>query len=359
MRLPARSLCLCVMALLPIGAWAADKPLSVDREETAAEKLRKSLDRVRDLEITDRSLDDAVNQLRELTGLNFILDRAAVPAAPSRGLGSGMLLLSYGHLNIGGQFHQTPLRVALNKMLRTHNLTHVLVGDTIYITTAEKAIDRQLEQTVSVNIEKMALRDALKRLSRETGANVVLDPRSAQKSETALTVRLDEVPLESAVELLADEAGLKAVRLSNVLYVTSEARAEKLRKPRPALAAPPGAWRVWPDGNGGFRLTPPAGASIGGGGIGGLGGMGGIAGLGGGGFNQLDAAGGAVKPVPLTPPLPKAKQSAPVKPKPEKPAVKPAGKDKPAPKDKPVPQAIQPNTRTPRSRRRTLSERAA
>jgi hypothetical protein len=135
----------------------------------------------------------------------------------------------------------------------------------------------------------------------------------AKEGQTALTMRLDEVPLETTVELLADEAGLKAVRLSNVLYVTSEARAAKLRKSRPATPAPapvPG-WRVYPDGQGGFHLTPPNGA-----GIGGIP-AGGIAGLGGGGFNNLGVGGGfagigggAVQPVPLTPPLPKSKQPA-------------------------------------------------
>ncbi len=372
MRFVVNSLCLCVVALLPISASPADKPLSPSGE-TAAEKLRKALDQVRDLEIADQPLDTAVNQLREQTGINFVLDRAGVPGTPSTNVFANtnvlpalqFLPLSYFHLRIGGQFHQTPLRIALSKMLRTHNLTHVLVGDTVYITTAQKATDRQLGQSVSVNIEKVTLSDVLKRLSRDTGANVVLDPRSAKEGGTALTLRLDEVPLETAVELLADEAGLRAVRMSNVLYVTSEARAEKLRKSRPAAAATPtGAWRVWPDGKGGFRLTPPPGTGIGGGGLGGLGGIGGMAGLGGG-FNQIGAnggfagiGGGVAKPVPLTPGLPKAKQPAPAKPKedkpalPDKPTIKPVGKDRPTSKDKPTPQAIRSSKRTPHSRRK-------
>src|SRR6185437_14296781 len=282
--------------------------------ETPAEKIRKALDQVRDLEINDHPLDAAVNQLREQTGINFVIDRATLapsPWLPGAMMGTGInptVPGPYAHLRIGGQFHGMPLRTALTKMLRNHDLTHVLVGDTVFITTSGKATALQLGQAVSVNIEAKPLSEVLKRLSRDTGANVVLDPRAAKEGRTTLTLRLDEVPLETAVGLLADEAGLKAVRMNNVLYVTSEARAEKLRKPRPAVAAA-GVWRVWPDGNGGFRMTPPAGAGIGGGGIGGLGGIGGIAGLGGGGFNQLGAAGGfagVVKPVPLTPPLPKA-----------------------------------------------------
>jgi hypothetical protein len=375
MRRTPISLCLCLAVLLPAGAKAADKPLSLGGE-TAAEKQRQALERVLDLEIADLPLDRAVNQLREQTGINFVLDKTAIPGNalfdPTTGQPlnplQGQLVSGYNNLRLSVLSHGAPVRSVVSKMLRAHNLAHVLVGDTVYITTKEKAIERQLGQEISVNIEATPLSDALKRLARETGANLVLDPGSTKAGQTALTLRLDEVPLETAVEVLADEAGLRVVRLSNVLYVTSEARAEKLRKPPAVATAPAAGWQVWPDGKGGFRLTPPAGAGIGGGGglagfggglaglgggIGGLGGMMGALGVGGG-FQGM--AGGAVKPVPLTPPLPKAKQPAPGKPKteklPAKPAVKPPTKDKPAPKGKPAAEALPSRTNVPRSRRR-------
>jgi hypothetical protein len=235
---------------------AADKPSSASGE-TAAEKLRKALDQVRDLEIAEQPLDDAVNQLREQTGINFTIDRTAVPAMLSVPTGT------FSPVEVPSTFHKfhvrtwrMPLRLALSRMLRKHNLTHVLVGDTVLITTPDKAAERQLGQTISINIKDVVLSDALKQLARETGANLLLDPRAAKEGQTALTLRLDEVSLETAVELLADEADLRAVRLGNVLYVTSEARARKLQKPRPAAAAPPRGWQIRQDYNGGFRLTP-------------------------------------------------------------------------------------------------------
>jgi type II secretory pathway component GspD/PulD (secretin) len=246
------------MMLFSSRTPAADKPSSASGE-TAAEKLRKALDRVRDLEIAEQPLDAAVNQLREQTGINFTIDRAITPNAPGfsmLGGGPGAPASGYAHLNIGGPFHRLPLRVILTKMLGKHNLTHVLVGDAVLITTPDKAVERQLGQTISINIKEVALSDALKQLARETGANLVLDRRAAKEGQAALTLRLDEVPLESAVELLADEADLRAVRLGNVLYVTSAARARKLRKPRPAPAAPPQGWQIQQDNFGGFRLTP-------------------------------------------------------------------------------------------------------
>src|SRR5438105_4858356 len=83
------------------------------------------------------------------------------------------------------------------------------------------------------------------KLAKETATNLVIDPRMAKEAQATVSVELDEVPLESAVRLLAEMAGLKPVRLGNVLFVTSKTAAVSLRAdpdlvPRPAL----------PDGNG-------------------------------------------------------------------------------------------------------------
>jgi hypothetical protein len=223
-------------------------------EETAAEKLRTALDRVRDVEIANLPLDVAVTQLREQTGLNLVVDRTVVPASVTSPVEQGPLAAVPNpafstQLRLRGEFHGMPLRTVLTKLLRDHNLTHVVVGDTVLITTTGKAAERQLGQSVSVKIVNTALSAELRRLARETGTNLVLDPRMVKEGQTALSLDVHEVSLETAVELLADEAGLRAVRLNNVLYVTSEARAEKLRKP----PAPPAGWRVYPDGNGSSR----------------------------------------------------------------------------------------------------------
>lgn len=347
-------LCLCVLLSSSL-AWGADKALS-SSDETAAEKLRKALDSVRDLEIAGLPMDQAINQLREQTGLNVQTDRAIVsPSVPSPMLQGPLGPLGPNpafstQIRLQGEFHGIPLRAALTKLLRDHNLTHVLIGDTVLITTMDMAVERQLQQSVSVNVEGKSLAEELKRLGRETGANLVLDPRMAKEGKTALTLRLDEVPLETAVEVLADMAGLRAVRLKNVLYVTSEARAKALHKP-PAAAVPSSiGWQVWPDGNGGFQMTPPQGVGNRGagniGGFGAFGGIGGFAGMGGGGFNQLGGGvvGPSVAPVPLTPPLPQAKPAPPEKPAkeapPGKPAVQSEDKEKSSPKEKSQAQAL-------------------
>jgi len=83
---------------------------------------------------------------------------------------------------------------------------------------------------------------ALKQLAKSTNTNLVLDPRVGKEAKTAaLTLQLEDVPLETAVRLMAEVAGLKSVRVGNVLFVTTEARADKLRsEPESAPPAPPG-----------------------------------------------------------------------------------------------------------------------
>jgi hypothetical protein len=357
LRLPLTGAVAVLACLAPLAAGGPGA-----RPETAAEKSLKALGQSRDLEVIDQPLDLAVNQLREQTGINFLIDQAAVPpVAAVAGLGGPGS--SYGHLRLSVRSAGRPVREALAGALRAHNLTYAVVGDAVLITTPEKAADRQLEQPVSLDVEGVALKDLLQRLARETGANVTLDQRLVKEAQATLAAHLEVVPLEAAVELLADQAGLKAVRLSNVLYVTTEARADKLRKPLPPPAAPATGWQVWPDGTGGFRLTPaPAGNLLGGGGIaGGLGIAGGIGNLGvGGGLVGFAGIGGVAQPVPLTPPLPP--KSAPAKPgtesrppPPGKPSAGPAAPGTPAPEKKPEKKPASANrtpSKTPGSRRR-------
>jgi hypothetical protein len=350
--------------------------------ETAAEKARKALAQPRDLEINDQPLDAAVNWLREQTGINFVIDQAAVPphgfiAAP-QGAAAGQVGVSYFYLRLTIHATGRPVRDVLPAVLQRHDLTYAIVADTVYITTPDRAAERQLRQPVRLAVDAVPLKDVLQRLARQTAANIVTDPRQAKAAATAVTADFEDVPLEAAVQVLADQADLEVARVGNVLYVTGAGRAAKLRK----QAAPPGApagWRVYPDGQGGFRLAPPAGLGgaiglVGMGGIAGvgpgapggagLGGLGGALGLGGG---MVGIGSGVAPPVPLTPPLPgkpAAKPKAPPSEKPDpskpkaggqppaKPGAAPAGKDAPPPPDKKPEPAAKPSGTTPKGRRR-------
>jgi hypothetical protein len=74
------------------------------------------------------------------------------------------------------------------------------------------------------------LDEALRELSSGSGTSVVLDTQQVgDKSHTAVTALLNNVPLDTAVRVLADQAGLAVVRVDNALQVTTRERARALR----------------------------------------------------------------------------------------------------------------------------------
>jgi hypothetical protein len=85
------------------------------------------------------------------------------------------------------------------------------------------------------------LDEALQDLATRTGFSIVVDVRTADKKQTQVTANLANVPLDTAVLLLADMADLKPVLLDNVFYVTTPENAAKLRaeqEQRPSRAVP-------------------------------------------------------------------------------------------------------------------------
>ena len=81
-----------------------------------------------------------------------------------------------------------------------------------------------------MSFEKRPLADALKELSDMTGVSIVLDVEKAPGPKVELTADFHNVPLECAVRVLADMAGMKSVIMANMLYVTSQANAEILHE---------------------------------------------------------------------------------------------------------------------------------
>ena len=97
---------------------------------------------------------------------------------------------------------------------------------------------------ISREIHKLPLARALEAVATASGSNVVLDSRCEKQGETVVSAKLLNVTAATAVEVLADQAGLDVVRIENVYYVTSEENAERLRKKhaqRPKAAEAPKA----------------------------------------------------------------------------------------------------------------------
>ena len=80
------------------------------------------------------------------------------------------------------------------------------------------------------------INEALERLEELSGFNVMIDPRVKEKVEEMKTsARLNNVPADTAISLLANMAGLETVRKDNVFYITSRENALQLQKDRARL----------------------------------------------------------------------------------------------------------------------------
>jgi hypothetical protein len=115
-------------------------------------------------------------------------------------------------------------------MLQPFTLSYVVIGDSVVITSEEMGVYRQMKQRVEVNVDKTPLDAVLKKLAKTYGINVVIDPKVAKEAQAPVTLQVEDTSLENAVRLLAELAGVKSVQVGNVLLVTDEAKATKIRK---------------------------------------------------------------------------------------------------------------------------------
>jgi hypothetical protein len=145
------------------------------------------------------------------------------------------------------------LQKILSRIPAKSGATYMVRAEHIEITTnaavrAELRLpaNQPLLPLVWERFKKTPLPDTLDRLADGTDYSVVLDTRVRDKADkTEVSARLANVPVDVAVRVLADQAGLEVVRLANVFYVTSPENAARLRaadkraKPaaKPALPA--------------------------------------------------------------------------------------------------------------------------
>jgi hypothetical protein len=131
---------------------------------------------------------------------------------------------------------ETLLRKILSRIPCESGATCVVRNDEIEITTrnalhAEVYGDRPERDfpLVSAEFLKVPLKDALDEVAGAREVNIVIDSKVADDIKaTCVTANLSNVPLDNAVRLLADAAGLKVVLIGNVLYVTTRENAKEL-----------------------------------------------------------------------------------------------------------------------------------
>jgi len=120
-----------------------------------------------------------------------------------------------------------PLKTVFRMVLAQVNASMIVTPELIEVIPAPVA-GLPIVQT---SFEDRPLDEILRELSERTDYTVVFDAQKAiEKANLKLTVNFKRVPLDTAVRLVADMAGLKMVTTEKALYVTDKANAEILQQ---------------------------------------------------------------------------------------------------------------------------------
>lgn len=91
-------------------------------------------------------------------------------------------------------------------------------------------LERALAPLVYAQFDRRPLEDALNELADQAGVSVLIDARRAgEKAQMPVSAKVVNMPLDTAVRLLADMAELKAVVVDNGMYVTTTQHAATLQ----------------------------------------------------------------------------------------------------------------------------------
>ncbi|MEI7687123.1 MAG: hypothetical protein WCL32_19060 [Planctomycetota bacterium] len=207
-------------------AWALSQSAVVNAQNeparsSPAEKIRRTLDQVIALDYQGNSFGEAINHLKDRTQLPIQLDQVALQ---QMGLVDGI------PVNIELRNVRGKVRTALQNLLANHNLTYVILEDSLVITSEEAAIARQMRQRVALDLNEVPANKALRDLAKQVGVSLVLDPRVNKIAAQPVSLQLEETSVETGLRLVAELIDLKAVRIGNVILVTDAARAERIRR---------------------------------------------------------------------------------------------------------------------------------
>jgi len=239
------------VALFAAPAVAAPVPVAKPAGESVVAKARAALNKPITAKGDGKSFAETVELFKDLTKAEITLDTAALQMM---GVDANQSVVKY-------DLKDAKLKDALKAAFGPFNLRCGVTATGLVVSTDEGIVARQLRERVTVDADGKTLADVLKGLSEQTGANVVIDPRAKKLAEEKVTLSLDDVPLEAAVRLTAEVAGASVVRMSNVLFVTTEARADKLRPDadRPVGPSPANPFFPGIDGIGGPGAFGPGG----------------------------------------------------------------------------------------------------
>lgn len=207
------------------------RPRPKPEAKPSSAAIHAALEKYDTFDFVDVTFSQVVTGLREQFKVPILFDRMAMTRQG----------LEPEAIEVRAKFGRTTFKNALRAMLQECQMTYVVIGGELLITTPEMAIYRQLTQRVRVDVHEVPLQKAIRDLAESYGAPIVVDPRiiKSKAADAVVSLKADDVPLEAAVRLLCELADLKPARLGNVLYITTEERAAKLKDGDKLVELPP------------------------------------------------------------------------------------------------------------------------
>lgn len=225
----------CALLLGLISPAWADAPAPGGPRITTPEIVTKLASKVKfdGFEDPQLTLEGALEYLADRYDLSFDINEAAFDAEDLKAV-------------LQTKIAETPLpkmaTASLDRLLRkvlsrvkSSGTTYVIRGDIIEITTVQalrkeilRDSDRPLLPLVNVRFDQCPLREALEELARQAGVSVLLDGDAG--AAAVITANLINLPLDTAVQMLANMANLRTVQRDNALYLTTELKAGTLRE---------------------------------------------------------------------------------------------------------------------------------
>ena len=228
-----------------------EKKKEAERPMTRAEELVEMLEKTVDypgVEAKETKLGEELERIQKVNKVTFTVNERAFAAE---------LMADVLETKFADPTPIPPMKNTLGTVLRQilarvsvkFGATFLIRKESIEITT-ERAVrlefdlpaakgDERLLPLVSRHFSRRNIKSCFDDLADLSGFNVVLDVRAEAQAEKDITARFLNVPVDTAVQLVADMAGLEVVRKANVFYVTTPENAAKLRKARERESAPP------------------------------------------------------------------------------------------------------------------------
>lgn len=218
-----------VLSAAPVPAKPAD--------DSPAGKARQTLDKKITLKAENKSLTEVVEMLREESKVEVAIDTQTLQ----------QFGVDVNTPAVNCDLKDAKVRDVMKAVLGKYNLRCGVTAGGLTVSTEDGLIVKQLRHRVDVDVTDQPLEDVVRTLTSQSGANVVFDPRPERKLLGAkVTLKAEDVPVETAVRLTAEIAGYSVVRMGNVLFVTTTERAEKLRPDADKPVAPATPFPVYP-----------------------------------------------------------------------------------------------------------------